>query len=124
MSRFVFAALIAGAGLACSAEPAEAGHQRVYVYSPPAYYIAQPIVVRDPAFLVPAPIMMYAPAYPPRRVVAPVYQAPVYRAPGYYQPYYLKRTLFGHYRLKPIREVEIKYKRTRYGYRVEYDFDD
>lgn len=108
MKRFLALLAIGCCIVVASANFSEARHRRrVYVSAPYRYYVQPPLVVYDPVFTVPAPVVIHR----------PVYTIPVYRP--VVQPVYVPHRV--RYRYP---EVEIKYKRTRYGYRIEYDIDD
>lgn len=110
------ACLMLGLG-AClvAANSADARHKVRYYYSGPAYYPAPPVYFAPPVYVAPAPVLVQPPVYYPpgyhygyqQPVVVPTY-------PGYYVPAYRR----------PYRELEIKYKWTRRGLRIKYDYDD
>ncbi len=117
------ACLMLGLG-AClaAANAADAGHKVRYYISPPAYYVAPPVYYSRPVYVAPAPVVVHQPVYAaPYYYAAPApvpvfgWQAPVVvrSYPRYYVP-----------RHRRYDELEIKYKWTRRGLRIKYDFDD
>jgi len=110
MKRFLAALIVACAVLAADGRPLEAGHKyRAYYYAPPTYYMAPPVVVVEPRYVAPPPVMIHRPVSP-----YAVYHPPVYGP----------RRFKARYPVWPRGEVEVKYKRRWYGYKIEYDYDD
>lgn len=107
MRKFLLLAAVGVCLVIASSNYSEARHRRRVIVSTPYRYYMQPPVVYDPFFVAPPPIVIHRPVYP----------VPVYRVPT--RPVFFPRRV----RYGP-REVEVKYKRTRYGYRIEYDIDD